>query len=70
MHGRCRYEFLGDCVLKMAACMHLMHTESQHMSEGQMTAMMHGLVSNRTLYDAAIVRCFLHLHVSKIILIM
>ena len=39
----CRYELLGDCVLKTAACMHLMRTESQSKSEGHMTVMLHGL---------------------------
>ena len=60
-------EFLGDGVLNMAACVHLMHTESQHKSKGQMKAMLHGLVSIRTLCNAAILRCSLYLHVPTII---
>ena len=54
-------EFLGDGVLNMAACVHLMHTESQQKSQRQMKAMLHGLVSNRTLYNATILRCSVYL---------
>lgn len=55
----CRYELLGDCVLKLTVCMYLMRTEGHRKCEGQMTTILHKMVSNRDLFDAAIVRTLL-----------
>ena len=52
----CRYELLGDCVLKLTVCIYLMRVESHRKCEGRMTSILHKMVSNRDLFDAAIVR--------------